>query len=94
MNAHQVVKLLCNVTILFFNSSVMSSRGRGFGSRGGSSYRGRGGGGTNEWSGSAGGNISGRGGYSSSRGSGRFKYSTGYDSRSKYNSGKIQDIHI
>ncbi|TGZ55962.1 Uncharacterized protein DBV15_08031 [Temnothorax longispinosus] len=68
-------------------SSTMSSRGRGFGSRGGGSYRGRGGGGGNEWNGgSAGGNIS-RGGYSSSRG-GRFKYSTtSYDSRSKYNLG-------
>ncbi|XP_071563838.1 uncharacterized protein [Temnothorax nylanderi] len=68
-------------------SSTMSSRGRGFSSRGGGSYRGRGGGGGNEWNGgSAGGNIS-RGGYSSSRG-GRFKYSTtNYDSRSKYNSG-------
>lgn len=68
----------------------MSSRGRGFGSRGGGSYRGRGGGGGNEWSGgSTGGNMSGRGGYSSSRG-GRFKYSTtSYDSRSKYNSGNI-----
>jgi len=64
----------------------MSSRGRGFSSRGGGSYRGRGGG--NEWNGSAGGNVS-RGGYSSSRG-GRFKYSTtNYDSRSKYNSGNI-----
>nr|XP_031839022.1 keratin, type II cytoskeletal 2 epidermal-like isoform X2 [Nomia melanderi]XP_031839023.1 keratin, type II cytoskeletal 2 epidermal-like isoform X2 [Nomia melanderi] len=66
----------------------MSSRGRGFSSRGGSSYRGRGGGSGNEWnSGSTGGNMSSRGGYSSSRG-GRFKYSTtSYDSRSKYNSG-------
>lgn len=65
----------------------MSSRGRGFVSRGGGSYRGRGGGGGNEWSGSTGGNMSGRGGYSSSRG-GRFKYSTtSYDSRSKYTSG-------
>ncbi|XP_043257866.1 zinc finger CCCH domain-containing protein 13 isoform X1 [Colletes gigas] len=69
-------------------SSNMSSRGRGFNSRGGSSYRGRGGGSGNEWnSGSTGGNMSSRGGYSSSRG-GRFKYSTtNYDSRSKYNSG-------
>ncbi|XP_076640356.1 uncharacterized protein LOC143352003 isoform X3 [Colletes latitarsis] len=69
-------------------SSNMSSRGRGFNSRGGSSYRGRGGGSGNEWnSGSTGGNMSSRGGYSSSRG-GRFKYSTtSYDSRSKYNSG-------
>ncbi|CAK9810133.1 hypothetical protein ANTQUA_LOCUS6313 [Anthophora quadrimaculata] len=69
-------------------SSSMSSRGRGFSSRGGSSYRGRGGGSGNEWnSGSTGGNMSSRGGYSSSRG-GRFKYSTtSYDSRSKYNSG-------
>ncbi|XP_067213458.1 DNA ligase 1 isoform X5 [Linepithema humile] len=68
-------------------SSTMSSRGRGFSSRGGGSYRGRGGGGGNDWSSSSvGGNIS-RGGYSSSRG-GRFKYSTtSYDSRSKYNSG-------
>ncbi|CAD1473415.1 unnamed protein product, partial [Heterotrigona itama] len=65
----------------------MSSRGRGFSSRGGSSYRGRGGSSGNEWnSGSTGGNMSSRGGYSSSRG-GRFKYSTtSYDSRSKYNS--------
>ncbi|XP_032688591.1 zinc finger CCCH domain-containing protein 13-like isoform X2 [Odontomachus brunneus] len=69
-------------------SSTMSSRGRGFNSRGGGSYRGRGGGGGNEWGGgSTGGNMSGRGGYSSSRG-GRFKYSTtSYDSRSKYTSG-------
>ncbi|XP_015126691.1 golgin subfamily A member 6-like protein 22 isoform X2 [Diachasma alloeum] len=61
----------------------MSSRGRGFNSRGGggNSYRGRGGG---EWSGSGGSGS--RGGFSSSRG-GRFnKYSGGgYDSRSKYN---------
>ncbi|XP_076643722.1 uncharacterized protein LOC143353974 isoform X3 [Halictus rubicundus] len=70
------------------SSSSMSSRGRGFGSRGGSSYRGRGGGSGNEWnSGSTGGYISSRGVYSSSRG-GRFKYSTtSYDSRSKYNTG-------
>ncbi|XP_076665228.1 uncharacterized protein LOC143367370 isoform X2 [Andrena cerasifolii] len=69
-------------------SSSMNSRGRGFNTRGGSSYRGRGGGSGNEWnSGSTGGNMSSRGGYSSSRG-GRFKYSTtSYDSRSKYNSG-------
>lgn len=76
---------------IFFYSSTMSSRGRGFIPRGGGSYRGRGGGGGNEWSsGSTGGNMSGRGGYSSSRG-GRFKYSTtSYDSRSKYNSGNVQ----
>ncbi|KAL2717853.1 protein SHORT ROOT IN SALT MEDIUM 1-like isoform X1 [Vespula squamosa] len=70
-------------------SSTMSSRGRGFSSRGGSSYRGRGGGGGgSDWGGgSTGGNMSNRGSYSSSRG-GRFKYSTtSYDSRSKYNSG-------
>ncbi|XP_053995359.1 G patch domain-containing protein 8-like isoform X2 [Hylaeus anthracinus] len=67
-------------------SSSMSPRGRGFNSRGGSSYRGRGGGG-NEWNSGSTGNMSSRGGYSSSRG-GRFKYSnTSYDSRSKYNSG-------
>ncbi|XP_023290307.1 TRAF3-interacting protein 1 [Orussus abietinus] len=66
-------------------SSSMSSRGRGFNSRGGSSYRGRGGGG-NDWNSSgSGANIS-RGNYTS-RGS-RFKYSApGYDSRSKYPSG-------
>lgn len=70
-------------------SIKMSSRGRGFNSRGGGggggSYRGRGGG--SDW-GSGSGNVS-RGGYSSSRG-GRFKYSTpSYDSRNKYNSSKI-----
>ncbi|XP_063982547.1 eukaryotic translation initiation factor 5B-like isoform X2 [Diachasmimorpha longicaudata] len=61
----------------------MSSRGRGFNSRGGggNSYRGRGGG---DWSGSGGSGS--RGGFPSSRG-GRFnKYSGGgYESRSKYN---------
>ncbi|XP_017893046.1 uncharacterized protein LOC108632776 isoform X3 [Ceratina calcarata] len=68
-------------------SSNMSSRGRGFSSRGGSSYRGRGGSSGNEWNSSAGGNMSSRGGYSSSRGS-RFKYpTTSYDSRSKYDTG-------
>lgn len=68
----------------------MSSRGRGFGSRGGSSYRGRGGGG--DWSGGSTSSIGSRGGgggggYSASRG--RFNYSTpSYESRSKYASGK------
>ncbi|XP_012257120.2 zinc finger CCCH domain-containing protein 13 isoform X3 [Athalia rosae] len=67
-------------------SSSMSSRGRGFSSRGGSSYRGRGGGG--EWSGGSTTTMGSRGGggYSASRG--RFNYSTpSYDSRSKYTSG-------
>ncbi|XP_043278712.1 DBIRD complex subunit ZNF326-like isoform X2 [Venturia canescens] len=67
----------------------MSSRGRGFSSRGNSSYRGNrgGGGGSGDWGsgGNSGGSMN-RGGYSSSRGS-RFKYSTtSYDSRNKYGS--------
>ncbi|XP_033224303.1 protein split ends-like isoform X2 [Belonocnema kinseyi] len=67
----------------------MSSRGRGFSSRGGSSYRGRGGG--SDWKNSS--NSGGRGSYSSSRG-GRFNNYTSnqnYDSRNKYNSGGGSD---
>ncbi|XP_074110269.1 uncharacterized protein LOC141534668 isoform X2 [Cotesia typhae] len=72
----------------------MSSRGRGFSSRGGgggsSSYRGRGG---SNWETSSNGSNMRRGGYDSSRG-GRFnKYSShSYDSRSnKYNSSGSSD---
>lgn len=68
----------------------MSSRGRGFSSRGGSSYRGRGSGGRSDWNSSS---SRGRGDYSSSRGGGFNKYNSNqnYDSRTKYNSGGGSD---
>ncbi|XP_043471180.1 DBIRD complex subunit ZNF326 isoform X3 [Leptopilina heterotoma] len=69
-------------------SSNMSPRGRGFNSRGGSSYRGRGGGGGGgggrDWNNS---NSSGRGNYTSRGGFNKYNSNSNYDSRNKYNSG-------
>ncbi|XP_051155147.1 DBIRD complex subunit ZNF326-like isoform X2 [Leptopilina boulardi] len=68
-------------------SSNMSPRGRGFNSRGGSSYRGRGGGGGGggrDWNNS---NSGGRGNYTSRGGFNKYNSNSNYDSRNKYNSG-------